>query len=446
MVLTFQAAALASTGATHESFLTAARAGDLFTLKQLYSSVASTDEERVALCTARAAGVSSVGHTAMHWVGAGGHVACLRWMLSLPEAPTTVAIANNGGSTPLHSAASNGHAACVEALLAAKADPTALDCTGDSPFACAAARGHEAAARLLASHAPPHAFLQLSIGGKRVGSLIFALDETAAPRACANFIGLCEGFRARSRVPGALYARDGSLAGATTSSFFGYRGTSFHRLLAGQLVQGGRMAAGDASIFGGQFADERNGLRVAQEQRGLLCMANSGADSNASQFYITFAPCPHLSGSHVCFGRLVFGDDVLSALEHVPPAVCSERPSAPITITASGKWPAPPAAHTATTHASEAVAATSLNEVGAAAETSRAAVASAVAEALEHSRKRRIDADDSAGDAPPRQNPRTTGGLARWDMLGGLAGGDAEDESSDECEPAGPEDQEAAHG
>ncbi|EOD15640.1 cyclophilin type peptidyl-prolyl cis-trans isomerase, partial [Emiliania huxleyi CCMP1516] len=86
-----------------------------------------------------------------------------------------------------------------------------------------------------------------------------------------------------------------------------YRGTAFHRLLPGQLLHGGRIAGGDASVFGASFNDEPEGLRKDQASRGLLCMANSGPDTNASQFYITLAPCPHLSGSHVRFGRLVSG-------------------------------------------------------------------------------------------------------------------------------------------
>ena len=68
-------------------------------------------------------------------------------------------------------------------------------------------------------------------------------------------------------------------------------------------------------MFGASFNDEPEGLRKDQASRGLLCMANSGPDTNASQFYITLAPCPHLSGSHVRFGRLVSGDAALAAAE-----------------------------------------------------------------------------------------------------------------------------------
>ena len=80
---------------------------------------------------------------------------------------------------------------------------------------------------------------------------------------------------------------------------------AFHRLLHGQVLQGGRMSAvaggdTDVSIFGARFDDERAGLNAPQDRRGLLCMANSGPNSNASQFYITLAPCEHLSGGYVC--------------------------------------------------------------------------------------------------------------------------------------------------
>ena len=86
-----------------------------------------------------------------------------------------------------------------------------------------------------------------------------------------------------------------------------YRGTVFHRLLPGQTLQGGQFKGGQykGSIFGAPFADERAGLGVRQDRRGLLCMANSGPNTNGSQFYLTLAPCEHLSGSHVVFGRLV---------------------------------------------------------------------------------------------------------------------------------------------
>ena len=391
-------------GDEHADWLAASRAGDIFVMKKLIAS--SCDAP--ALCRAQARGVSSAGHSAAHWLAAGGHVACLRWLLSQPSATDIVHITNNGRSTPLHSAAANGHAEAVSLLLSSGANPRATDESGDTAFDCAASRGHEAAARPLSSFAPPHAFLHLSVGGKRAGpSLIFRLLEDVAPRACANFLGLCEGFRRQSRVPGALYGRDGTMASATASTFYGYRSCTFHRLLHGQVLQGGRMSAvaggdADVSIFGARFDDERAGLNAPQDRRGLLCMANSGPNSNASQFYITLAPCEHLSGGYVCFGTLVGDDAVLVAAESVPTLPNTHQPVVPIVITACGRWPPPARASADDARAkhgsgkrTEAV--TSLSAVGAAAEESRSAVATAVAEALRaeaaNSRKRSRDSE-----------------------------------------------------
>ena len=168
----------------------------------------------------------------------------------------------------------------------APAAAAARDTNGDTPLSLAAARGHDAAALQLTLHSPKHAYLELQLQGARAGLLVFELDEEAAPRACANFVALCDGFKALC-----------------------YRGSTFHRLLPGQVLQGGRLGGGGAprSIFGGAFKDERAAMAKPLDRRGLLCMANSGPDTNGTQFFITLAPTPHLQGSHVCFGRLVAG-------------------------------------------------------------------------------------------------------------------------------------------
>ena len=173
------------------AWIAAAKSGDLFMLKALYAQSSS----KSALCSHCAAR----DQTACHLLADGGHSACLQWLLSLPE--HVVNGLNNDGkrTTPLHLAAANGHTACVELLLAAGFNAAARDAKGDTAFACAAARAHASAARALQAvmpAMPPHAMLQLSIGGRRAGCLIFRLDEGRAPRACANFLGLCEGFRA----------------------------------------------------------------------------------------------------------------------------------------------------------------------------------------------------------------------------------------------------------
>lgn len=74
---------------------------------------------------------------------------------------------------------------------------------------------------------------------------------------------------------------------------------------------------GGEGAFERQFKDEfHNSLR--HDSRGVLAMANSGPNTNASQFYLTFAPCPHLDNKHSVFGRVVGGMETLDALEKVP--------------------------------------------------------------------------------------------------------------------------------
>ena len=263
-----------------KQWLAAGRSGDLPAMQALIA--ASEAPAELAACRER--GSSSSGHSALHWAAAGGHLEVATWLLSL--AGTDVHAVNHGGSTALHSAAANDRAALVELLLEHGAAAASVkDANGDTPFSAAALREHEAAARLLAHTARPHAYLRLSLGGSGpLGLLLFELDTAAAPKAVANFLGFASG------------------AGAMC-----YRGTMFHRLLPGQTLQGGQFKGGayKGSIFGAAFADERAGLGVRQDRRGLLCMANSGPNTNGSQFYVTLAPCEHLSGSHVVFGRLV---------------------------------------------------------------------------------------------------------------------------------------------
>ena len=92
-----------------------------------------------------------------------------------------------------------------------------------------------------------------------------------------------------------------------------YDGTTFHRVLADFMAQAGDPTGTGSGGPGYMFADETdNGLSF--DRRGLLAMANAGANTNGSQFFITFVPTPHLDGAHTIFGELVEGDEVLSGL------------------------------------------------------------------------------------------------------------------------------------
>ena len=91
-----------------------------------------------------------------------------------------------------------------------------------------------------------------------------------------------------------------------------YDNTTFHRVIAGFMAQGGDPTGTGAGGPGYSFADE---FTEHTHVTGALSMANSGPNTNGSQFFITYAPQPHLDGMHSVFGRLVDGMDVLEAIE-----------------------------------------------------------------------------------------------------------------------------------
>ena len=85
------------------------------------------------------------------------------------------------------------------------------------------------------------------------------------------------------------------------------------------MAQGGDIqfgnGSGGESIWGKKFKDDKGGLKLKHDKRGVLSMGNSGKNSNTSQFFITFAPLKQLDGKHVVFGRVVEGMEVLDVIE-----------------------------------------------------------------------------------------------------------------------------------
>lgn len=92
-----------------------------------------------------------------------------------------------------------------------------------------------------------------------------------------------------------------------------YDNTTFHRVIENFMAQGGDPTGSGRGGPGYQFADEfQSGLRF--DRAGLLAMANAGPRTNGSQFFITFAPTPHLNNRHTIFGEVVDGEEVLSQI------------------------------------------------------------------------------------------------------------------------------------
>ena len=90
-----------------------------------------------------------------------------------------------------------------------------------------------------------------------------------------------------------------------------YDNTTFHRVIAGFMAQGGDPTGTGAGGPGYKFKDE---FTKHTHVKGALSMANAGPNTNGSQFFITYAPQPHLDGKHSVFGQLVSGTEVLGSI------------------------------------------------------------------------------------------------------------------------------------
>ena len=100
-----------------------------------------------------------------------------------------------------------------------------------------------------------------------------------------------------------------------------YDGVIFHRVLEGFMAQGGDPTGTGRGGPGYRWDDEVSALRIRHDAPGTFSMANAGANTNGSQFFITFVPTPHLDGRHAVFGRVADDESlkVLNALQRVNP-------------------------------------------------------------------------------------------------------------------------------
>ncbi len=92
-----------------------------------------------------------------------------------------------------------------------------------------------------------------------------------------------------------------------------YDGVAFHRVIGDFMVQGGDPSGTGRGGPGYTFADECRGNPLKHDSK-VISMANSGPNTNGSQFFITHAPQPHLNGKHTVFGKVIKGADVVDAL------------------------------------------------------------------------------------------------------------------------------------
>lgn len=140
----------------------------------------------------------------------------------------------------------------------------------------------------------PQVYFDIKVDKNLIGRLVIQLRSDVVPKTAENFRCLC-----------------------THEKGYGYQGSTFHRIIPGFMCQGGDFTehngTGGRSIYGSKFEDEN--FLLKHTGPGILSMANSGPNSNGSQFFLTTERTEWLDNKHVVFGQVMSGLDVLRKIE-----------------------------------------------------------------------------------------------------------------------------------
>ncbi|HVE81587.1 MAG TPA: peptidylprolyl isomerase [Myxococcales bacterium] len=232
-------------------------------------------------------------------------------------------------------------------VLAAAAALAATGCKNQTPPANVPPEAPPVAPRPAAPAPPPpaaaagHALMDMAAAGQplwaviktSMGDVTVELFSKDAPKTVANFVGLASGEKPWTD------ARSGQPQSRPL-----YDGTIFHRVIPNFMIQGGDPLGNGTGDPGYRFEDEFQSGRTF-DKPGLLAMANSGPNTNGSQFFITVAQPTWLNGHHTIFGHVISGYEVVQRIANAP-RDARDRPVETVRInTISVTQQSPPQAH-----------------------------------------------------------------------------------------------------